>query len=245
MQKLHQKIIFICCVCIVSIAGNGLILDAQADEQNVKGNPVSRIGLAISDSLASFMGTSSAVSAASSGAQASPEIPPKPVSPASRPIKGAYRSEKAAENQNELYDPTNDAYSSLQKANEALAGFMLDKRTQISWMQVLRGKLIAPRADKLGVGKMEVLDLDIILKNTKSMPNVKFPHSSHTMWLACSNCHDQIFIPKAGANPITMQKILKGQYCGVCHDKVAFTMFNSCENCHSVPQQGGVQSWWD
>ena len=81
------------------------------------------------------------------------------------------------------------------------------------------------------------------MKNTAEMPHVKFPHDSHTQWLACSNCHDKIFVPKAGANAINMTKIFQGEYCGVCHDRVAFTTMFACERCHSVLQPG-AKAWW-
>ena len=44
------------------------------------------------------------------------------------------------------------------------------------------------------------------------MPYVKFPHKSHRMWLPRTNCHDKPFTPKAGANEISMTKILQGQF---------------------------------
>ena len=103
--------------------------------------------------------------------------------------------------------------------------------------------LVEPRADLLGESKMSVLNLDIIMKNTQNMPWVKFPHDRHTKWLDCANCHPAIFIPKQGANPITMNKVLRGEYCGVCHDKVAFALF-TCERCHSVPHEGSGPKWW-
>ena len=90
---------------------------------------------------------------------------------------------------------------------------------------------------------MQVLDLDIIMKNTAQMPWVKFPHSAHTLWLDCSNCHGAIFEPKTGANPIDMAKIFRGESCGVCHTKVAFTVLFACERCHSVLQPG-QKPWW-
>lgn len=152
-------------------------------------------------------------------------------------------SNKAAAKQNTIYDTTNPDYPILQKTNEALGGLELDKKGAIDWMKALNSGFITPRADRMGEGKMEVLDLDIFMRNTKGMPYVKFPHSSHTRWLACSNCHDQIFIPKAGANPVTMTKIFRGQYCGVCHGQVAFITTFSCERCHSVPHSGG-KAWW-
>ncbi|MGE5649120.1 MAG: c(7)-type cytochrome triheme domain-containing protein [Bacillota bacterium] len=142
-----------------------------------------------------------------------------------------------------FYDANNPDRHKLQQAEEARSSLPLDKRGAIDWMKALRSGAINPRADLTGTKAPEVLDLDIILKNTKEMPYVKFPHNSHTQWLACSNCHDKIFVPKAGANPISMDKIFRGEYCGACHGRVAFITHFSCERCHSVPH-GNVKAWW-
>jgi c(7)-type cytochrome triheme protein len=142
-----------------------------------------------------------------------------------------------------FYDEKNPDEQALQKGAAARSGLPLDKRGAIDWMAALRSGAITPRADLHGTKSQEVLDLDILLKNTKEMPYVKFPHRAHTEWLACSNCHNNIFIPKAGANPITMEKIFRGQYCGTCHDRVAFITHYACERCHSVPQSNG-KKWW-
>lgn len=150
---------------------------------------------------------------------------------------------KTPVDQSKVYDTTNPDYPTLQKTNEALFDLELDKKGAVDWMKALNSGAITPRADLLGVGKMEILETDIIMKNTKVMPYVKFPHGSHTRWLACANCHDQIFLPKAGANPVDMTKIFRGQYCGVCHGQVAFITTFSCERCHSVPH-GDVKAWW-
>jgi c(7)-type cytochrome triheme protein len=142
-----------------------------------------------------------------------------------------------------FYDESNPDHRVLQKAGDARATLPLDKRGAIDWMTALRSSAIAPRADLSGSKRAEVLNLDIILKNTKEMPFVRFPHNSHTEWLACSNCHDSLFVPKAGANKITMEKIFRGQFCGACHDRVAFITHSSCERCHSVPHANSKQ-WW-
>lgn len=142
-----------------------------------------------------------------------------------------------------FYDSKNPEQRVLQKGEAARSGLPVDKRGAVDWMAALRSGAITPRADLHGTKGPEVLDMDILLKNTKEMPYVKFPHRAHTEWLACSNCHDNIFIPKAGANPITMEKIFRGQYCGTCHDRVAFITHYACERCHSVPQNDG-KKWW-
>ena len=141
-----------------------------------------------------------------------------------------------------VHDQDNSAVVVLQDPRVAMKDFPVDRRKQINWVKSLDQGLINPRADLLGKGEMLVMDMDIIMKNTKDMPYVRFPHLQHTKWLDCSNCHPAIFIPKQDANPISMNKVLRGEYCGVCHDKVAFALF-ICERCHSVPHDGSGK-WW-
>jgi c(7)-type cytochrome triheme protein len=158
------------------------------------------------------------------------ETPAAPVQPAVPAVRPA----EAATDQDLYYDPANPAYATLQKANQALAGFPVDATGKVDWMQALRSGLIQPRQDLKGSSQMTVLDLDVVMKNTKEMPYVVFPHKSHTLWLDCSNCHPAIFEPKAGATRITMNEIFRGKYCGVCHDRVAFVTYFSCNRCHRV-----------
>ncbi len=146
-----------------------------------------------------------------------------------------------------IHDPTNDAIKILQEPGEAMIDFPMYKNGLIDWVQAIQQGYINPRKSRDGDeygGKeiMQEMDLDIIMKQTANMPYVRFPHLPHTQWLACSNCHPDIFIPQKEANPVSMEKILKGEYCGRCHDKVSFPIFN-CERCHSVPHDG-AQVWW-
>jgi c(7)-type cytochrome triheme protein len=80
------------------------------------------------------------------------------------------------------------------------------------------------------------LELDIVLKDTGQMDYVKFPHKQHSQWLACSNCHTELFPYKSGVVKIRMDDVLNGKYCGMCHGKVSFSPM-LCERCHSVPKQ--------
>jgi c(7)-type cytochrome triheme protein len=50
-------------------------------------------------------------------------------------------------------------------------------------------------------------------------------------------------VARNDANAITMDAIFLGKYCGVCHDKVAFSNF-VCERCHSIPHEGSPAKWW-
>jgi c(7)-type cytochrome triheme protein len=143
----------------------------------------------------------------------------------------------------QYHDRDNNAIVVLQSPTEAMADFPRDRRNEVDWVKTLEQGLIEPRADLQGENEMVTMDLDIVMKNTQFMPHVKFPHIAHTKWLACENCHPKIFVPQEGANPISMNKVLRGEYCGVCHDKVAFSLF-VCERCHSVPHEGSGPAWW-
>lgn len=142
-----------------------------------------------------------------------------------------------------IHDPSTPALPMLQEPAEAMGGFPRDRRGQVDWVAALAQGLIAPRADLEGKGEMSVLDMDVLMQATQAMPWVLFPHSKHTQWLDCSNCHDAIFKPQVGANDISMNAVLQGEFCGVCHDKVAFSLF-VCERCHSVPHAGSGEKWW-
>lgn len=135
-----------------------------------------------------------------------------------------------------IHDPTNPATKVLQQPVEAMADFPRDNAGIIDWVKVLEEGLIAPRASREGDGEMHVVDFDIIFKNTGSMPYVRYPHRPHTEWLTCKNCHPKIFLPQKGGNPVTMSDIVQGNFCGVCHGKVAFPPTKNCGRCHSVPR---------
>lgn len=161
------------------------------------------------------------------GGAASPQAPA-----ASRP---RLRPDTSAADQDSFYDSSNPAFTQLQKANQALAGMPLDRAGFIDWMRLLDDGQISPRDSLSGAGRAQPLDLDILLKNTRQMPWVRFPHSSHTRWLDCANCHPAPFEQRAGAARITMESIFRGQWCGMCHDRVAFITHLACGRCHSVP----------
>ena len=69
---------------------------------------------------------------------------------------------------------------------------------------------------------------------TDDIPPAVLRHSTHRMQFKCHVCHDAITVMKAGANPITMDAIQEGKFCGVCHNgKTAFqATFETCARCH-------------
>ena len=102
------------------------------------------------------------------------------------------------------------------------------------WVKALNENLIKPKAGlDAKAEEQQVLDLDVVLV-PKGAPEFKatYPHKAHTQVLACDNCHPAIFQMEAGADPITMDKIFAGEYCGRCHGPVAFDPASACPRCH-------------
>jgi len=134
-----------------------------------------------------------------------------------------------------LHDPANPALGLLQQPAEALSTLPRDTAgNQVRWVQALDQGVIQPRANLSAATPVRVRDQDIIISKYGSMPAVLFPHRQHTLWLDCANCHDGLFKQQAGANRYSMQRILDGEQCGVCHGAVSFPL-TECNRCHSVP----------
>ncbi|HIJ84609.1 MAG TPA: hypothetical protein HPQ00_10460 [Magnetococcales bacterium] len=142
-----------------------------------------------------------------------------------------------------LHDSANKSLESLQKPAQALGTFPHDRLGEVNWVEALDKNLINPRTDKEGKQTMKVLDQDIIMTNTRAMPHVRFPHATHTRWLDCTNCHPKPFLPVAKGNVVPMNSVLRGEFCGACHGRVAFSPF-ICERCHSVLHPGSPKKWW-
>lgn len=102
------------------------------------------------------------------------------------------------------------------------------------WVRALNEELIKPRPgiDDTAEAEPELdLNVELVPADAPEM-KVTYPHKIHTRLFACANCHTAIFQMQAGADPITMEKILGGEYCGRCHGKVAFDPVTSCPRCH-------------
>lgn len=167
--------------------------------------------------------------------KAAPNVPPVEDVPVGEGSAPELHPARVALERNRIYDESNPDFLRLQRIDDATRHMKRDVVGFPDWMDALRSGAIVPRAGLSSADKMNVLDLDVVMKNTKEMPYVRFPHQSHTLWLDCSNCHPVPFVPKSGANPVSMNEIFRGQYCGMCHDRVAFITFFSCDRCHSIP----------
>ena len=168
--------------------------------------------------------------------QVYPVTPPtEPSRPATSRGDGDEHAARRAVSRGDFHDQSNPDLRHLQRYEDAVAHLPHDDNGFPDWMRALRDGIITPRGSLAGEEAPEILDLDIVMRNTKEMPWVRFPHRAHTLWLACANCHPRPFEPRAGATRIQMADIFRGQYCGMCHDRVAFVTFFSCARCHSVP----------
>jgi c(7)-type cytochrome triheme protein len=109
-----------------------------------------------------------------------------------------------------------------------------DESGNANWVQAIADGAITPSPGvDAAAEEQPVLDLDVELV-PKELPDMKvsYPHAIHTKLLACDTCHTGIFQMEAGADPITMEQIFAGEYCGRCHGKVAFDPVTSCPRCH-------------
>lgn len=104
----------------------------------------------------------------------------------------------------------------------------------INWTRALEKGLITP-VTYLTIKPPEDIAYDKSLRleaEWHSVPPAVFPHKAHVQWLDCNNCHPDIFnIKKKTTKHFAMVRILAGEFCGVCHLRVAFPM-NDCKRCH-------------
>jgi len=74
---------------------------------------------------------------------------------------------------------------------------------------------------------------DITLKNKGG--DVVFSHDIHVegMVLACTDCHDKLYLSKGQHKAVTMKQMRSGKSCGACHNgKKAFSVKGNCAKCH-------------
>ena len=110
-----------------------------------------------------------------------------------------------------------------------------DPAGNIDWVAALRNGTINPRTTLPDAPSVRQTDFqfafDFYLAGPDSTLDAYFPHSSHTEWLDCTQCHSRIF--RYRGTPIGMADIFQGKYCGACHGKVSFPVITACERCHT------------
>lgn len=113
-----------------------------------------------------------------------------------------------------------------------------DRYSLTNWAEMLKRELITPKESLDPKEKgTPPFDLEIVMPaKTGLIEGAYFPHTTHTLWLSCENCHTKLFLPVAGINNLTMSEIVKGNACGACHGKVSFPL-NDCMRCHQTRQE--------
>jgi len=106
------------------------------------------------------------------------------------------------------------------------------------WTQALDKGLLAPQSlpSQKRIATLE-LDVDRLPKGLEDDMKVVFSHATHTRLLGCDSCHPAPYGFKAGATPITMAQLDKGESCGICHGTVAFPV-SACGRCHPAMAGG-------
>jgi len=104
----------------------------------------------------------------------------------------------------------------------------------INWVKAVESGVIKP-VNYLTVkppSDVAVIKPLLLEAEWHGIPAAIFPHKAHVQWLDCNNCHPDIFnIKKKTTKHFAMSRILKREFCGVCHLTVAFPM-NDCKRCH-------------
>jgi c(7)-type cytochrome triheme protein len=120
-----------------------------------------------------------------------------------------------------------------------LSNLPKDRFGLIDWADALKSGAVQPKHSLNPTEPDQPpLDMDIVIySKSKTQPDVIFPHKIHTMWLTCINCHPAIFPmnAKEANKMMTMPKIASGEFCGRCHNRIAFPL-SDCLRCHVKPR---------
>ena len=103
----------------------------------------------------------------------------------------------------------------------------------VDWTRALANGSIKPATSLDPAFKPMILENVLTLEAEWNFVSAAtFPHAEHSRLLDCANCHPAPFnIEKKTTSFFSMRTILAGQFCGVCHLRVAFPV-NDCRRCH-------------
>jgi c(7)-type cytochrome triheme protein len=108
----------------------------------------------------------------------------------------------------------------------------------IDWEEAEAKKLVSPvdflEAVSIRRPALKAQEDFSITSKSNWVSDIIFSHKKHTVWNGCEVCHPEIFpSSKQGTVKYSMLEISAGQYCGLCHTKVAFPLFD-CQRCHKA-----------
>ena len=103
----------------------------------------------------------------------------------------------------------------------------------VDWSAAIASGAIKPLASLSPGFEPMTLETTLSLEAEWSfVPPATFPHAEHVRWLDCANCHPSIFnVKKKTTRHFSMRYNLAGEFCGVCHIRVAFPL-DDCVRCH-------------
>lgn len=121
-----------------------------------------------------------------------------------------------------------DWFRELEKFPSGLHGNM------INWTETWKKGLINPKS-QLTIPAFTNLAFseDLVIESEWAMVSpAVFPHGEHIKWLDCNVCHPFLFdIKKKFTKNFKMATNIDGNFCGVCHMRVAFPLAD-CNHCH-------------
>lgn len=143
-------------------------------------------------------------------------------------IAFAYTKENCDKCHNGDISYGSDKFSRLRTFPETKYG------NKVDWVKIMKNKLINPK-NYIHVQPPPQMPFKRLLELKAEwtfVPPAIFPHDIHSELIDCSICHPDIFnIKKKGTLHFSMDSILQGKFCGVCHLTVAFPI-NDCKRCH-------------
>ena len=103
----------------------------------------------------------------------------------------------------------------------------------VDWSAALANGSIAPAPSLTADFKPMKHDKVLVLEaDWNFVKPAIFPHAEHVRWLDCANCHPEPFnIRKKTTKHFSMRFNLTGEFCGMCHLRVAFPL-DDCQRCH-------------
>ena len=104
----------------------------------------------------------------------------------------------------------------------------------IDWSKALLDGVVKPKKSLKDENfQSMVIDKKLSLEaEMGGIPPAVFPHKVHAEWNDCDMCHPDIFnIKKKTTKHFSMNRILKREFCGVCHLRIAFPL-DDCKRCH-------------
>ena len=103
----------------------------------------------------------------------------------------------------------------------------------IDWGKAIKRQIITPAGYIYTPGSAMISSKVVTFEaKIRGVTAAIFPHAPHGDWMDCSMCHPDLFpLDGKGLAKMTKPAILKGEYCGLCHLRVAFPM-NDCPRCH-------------